>query len=68
MNDNVEDVNYKCEGLIDDNDKLRDRIDVLEDELKGMKAENNELRECLNATTQELNNVIDLLNARYNVN
>ena len=61
-------MNYKCKELIGDNEKLRDRIDALEDELKAMKAKNNELRECLNANTRELNNVIDLLNARYNVN
>ena len=36
-------------------------------EVKDMRVENNKLRRSLNAVTRELKNVIDLLNARYNV-
>ena len=67
MNDGIKDVNDSCEDLIEDNDKMNHRIEVLEEEIKNIRCENNELRKKLNAVI-ELNNVIDLLNARYDMN
>ena len=48
-------------------EKLDDRIYVLEEEVKCLRAENNEVREKLNRVTEELNNVIDFFNSRYNI-
>ena len=47
------------------NEKLEDRIIVLEEEVEGLKTENNELRVYLNKVTEELNAVVTLLNTRY---
>ena len=52
MNDGVKDVNDKCEDLIEDNEKMNNRIEVLEEELKDVRSENKKLREQLNAVTQ----------------
>ena len=56
-----------CEELINNEEKLSDRVNVLEEELKAIRVEKNELRGFVNTVVNELNNVIDLLNARYNV-
>ena len=64
----VGDVCYTCDELIDANEKLTDRVNVLEDKVKGIQKENNDLRAYVNVITTELNNVIELLNQRYNVN
>ena len=60
-------MNNLCEELAEDKEKTDDRVTVLENEVKRLRAENDELREYVNVITNELNNVIDLLNARYNI-
>ena len=57
-----------CTEMDSVNEKLEDRIFVLEEEVEELKTENNELRIYLNKVTEELNAVITLLNARYTVN
>ena len=54
-----------CTEMGSVNEKLEDRIIVLEEEVGGLKTENNELRVYLNKVTEELNAVITLLNTRY---
>ena len=44
-----------------------DRVNVLEDEVRVLITENKELSAYVNTLVKEFNNVIDLLNARYNV-
>ena len=63
----VEDGNRVCEDLVHNEEKLADRVEVLEEEVKALRDEKNELRAFVNALTKEFNNVIDLLNARYHV-
>ena len=44
---------------------INDRVHVMEEEIKSLKEENQELRVFVNSIVKELNNVISLLNARY---
>ena len=67
MKSDVEDGHYACEEIVNNEEKLDDRINVLEEEVKTIKAENNELRTFVNTIVKELNNVITLLNTRYDV-
>ena len=67
MKSDVEDGYYACEEIVNNEEKLDDRINVLEEEVKTIKAENNELRTFVNTIVKELNNVITLLNTRYDV-
>ena len=59
---------YTCEELVHINEKLTDRVVVLEEQVKTIRAENNELRTFVNTVVVELNAVITTLNTRYNVN
>ena len=59
---------YTCEELVHINEKLTDRVVVLEEQVKTIRAENNELRRFVNTVVVELNAVITTLNTRYNVN
>ena len=56
-----------CEDLIHNEDKLAYRVQVLEEEIKALRAEKNELHKFVNAIAKEFNNVVDLLNATYHV-
>ena len=67
MKSDVEDGYYACEEIVNNEEKLDDRMNVLEEEVKTIKAENNELRTFVNTIVKELNNVITLLNTRYDV-
>ena len=53
---------------MDVQEKHDDRISALEEGMKTLKAENNELRTLVNSVVKELNAVITLLNTRYDVN
>ena len=77
----VEDGYRACEEISSNEERLLDRVHVLEEvttlkaeneqkkeELTEMKFENNELRVVVNSIILELNNVITALNARYTVN
>ena len=46
-------------------EKLSDRVDVLEETIEILHTENNELRRYVNNLTEELNAVITMLNSRY---
>ena len=48
-------------------EKHDNRIRGLEEEVESIKAKNNELRTLINTVVEELNAVITLLNARYDV-
>ena len=53
--------------IMDEEEKGLDRITVLEEEVMGLKVQNNELRNHLNLTIKELNAVIYLLNTKSTV-
>ena len=61
----VEDEQSMSREVISDQEKLDDRVYGLEEEIKCLKNENNDVRKHLNRVTEELNNVITLLNTRY---
>ena len=63
----IEDGKRVCEDLIHNEDKLAYRVQALEEEVKALRAEKNELRTFVNVIVKEFNNVIDLLNATYHV-
>ena len=67
MKTDVDDGYRACKELANKEEKLYDRVAVLEEEMKTIKAENNELRTFVNTAVTELNNVITLLNTRYDV-
>ena len=68
INSEIQDVSYVCEEVMDVEEKHDNRIIALEEEVKTIKAENNELRILVNSVVEELNAVITLLNTRYDVN
>ena len=53
--------------IMGEEEKGLDRITVLEEEVMGLKVQNNELRNHLNLTIKELNAVIYLLNTKSTV-
>ena len=65
---NMKNTNSVCEELIDSEERLENRVVVLEEEILAIRAENNELRTYVNTIVQELNAVVTLLNTRYDVN
>ena len=62
----IEDEYRACDDISNNADVLNDRVHVLEEEITLIKKENDELRMFVNTVVKELNNVISLLNARYN--
>ena len=48
-------------------ERLEDKVLVLEENVESLHAQNVELREHLNKITEELNCVISLLNDRYGI-
>ena len=52
-------------GIAIAEEKLSDRVDVLEETIELLHTENNELRRYVNKLTEELNAVITMLNSRY---
>ena len=56
-----------CVEIVDNEEKLEARIDVLEEAVASLKEQNVELRHCVNGIIEELNAVITLLNTRYDV-
>ena len=63
----VEDERCVCREIIVIEENLDHRVLVLEDEVESLKVQNVELRQYLNKVTEELNNVITLLNTRYDI-
>ena len=53
---------HAIKEVIDIEEKLDDRVALLEEEVVDLKASNNELRKHLNLTIKELNAVIYMLN------
>ena len=46
-------------------EKLEDRLELLEEELTAVKAQNVELRNHLNSTIKELNAIVEFLNKKH---
>ena len=46
-------------------ERLEKKLELLEEELTGVKAQNVELRNHLNSTIKELNNIAGFLNTKY---
>ena len=55
---------HAIKEVIDIEEKLDDRVALLEEEVVDLKASNNELRKHLNLTIKELNAVIYMLNPK----
>ena len=63
----IKDASRVCENMLVIEEKHDNRIRGLEEEVESIKAKNNELRTFINTVVEELNAVITLLNARYDV-
>ena len=61
-------MDYVQGEIADSEEKLYDRVTVLEEMVESLNDENNELRKYLNKVTEELNAIITLLNTRYENN
>ena len=68
LEDSVVSVDHVAMETIDDHEKMEDRLDTLQEEVTSLKGQNIELRNHLNSAINELNNIITLLNTRYNDN
>ena len=55
-----------CVEIFGEEEKLEDRIVVLEEEVTSLKVQNIELRNHVNSVIEELNAVTTLLNTKYN--
>ena len=67
METTIRDTGSVCEEIVAVEEKLEDRMVVLEEEVESLKTQNIELRTCVNTIIEELNAVTTLLNTRYNV-
>ena len=63
----MRDTSDVCEEIVTIEEKLEDRMAVLEEEVHLLKTQNNELRTCVNTVIAELNAVITLFNTRYSM-
>ena len=61
-------MDYVQGEIADSEEKLYDRVTVVEEMVESLSDENNELRKYLNKVTEELNAIITLLNTRYENN
>ena len=61
-------MDYVQGEIADSEEKLYDRVTVVEEMVESLNDENNELRKYLNKVTEELNAIITLLNTRYENN
>ena len=72
LNDNLEKLQDSLAGTDDCvveiyglEEQLADKVELLEEELAGVKAQNVELRNHLNSTIKELNAIAGFLNDKY---
>ena len=72
LNDHLEKIEGSLAGtddcvvdIYDLEEKLADKVELLEEELAGVKAQNIELRNHLNSTIKELNAITGFLNDKY---
>ena len=65
MKERISETDSTMADQVVEQEIMADRIDVLEEEVTSLKAENIALRDSHNRAVQELNNVIEMLNGRY---
>ena len=75
LNESIEKLQASIEGtdtcmldIYESEEKLEDRINLLEEELFAVKAENVDIREHLRCVTKELNTIAHLVNEKYGFN
>ena len=72
LNESIEKLQKSIEGtdtcmldIYESEEKLEDRINLLEEEIFAVKAENVDIREHLRCVTKELNTIAHLVNEKY---